>query len=391
LADPSQALTIAAQRLPIRLTIGQVCRQTGLRPGTLRNWEERYRLLVPARTAGGTRLYSQEDVKRIREIQSLLRLNGNSLLGVARSLERRRAEAKRPDATTASTLERLLQLASRAEVAIENARLLEKANLELSQAAEFEKQLHNLATVLGQERSLDRVAEVAVSAAAGIFSCDSALICLATNGGVIRVRAVWGDRYLSLRGQAVERGAHPELDQVLDCGRVMVVNDLRRSEYCDTPLAWEFQPEAFLLAPIVIAGRRLGALLLAHTLLGQAFSAAAPARAEILTAKIASALVNAEAFAEVNQMRSSILAALRHQLRTPLNSLIGFSDLMEKGTAGELTPKQKHYVANIRQSGAQLVELIDRILEDSEPQSTAWSEGKPRRVDPSMREEERAA
>jgi signal transduction histidine kinase len=63
-----------------------VCRLTRSRAGTLRNWEERYRLLTPGRTEGGTRLYSPADVRRIQEIQRLLKANGHSLLAVSRSL-----------------------------------------------------------------------------------------------------------------------------------------------------------------------------------------------------------------------------------------------------------------------------------------------------------------
>jgi len=53
-----------------------------LRPGTLRNWEQRYRLLKPSRTRGGTRLYRAADVERIFEIQWQLAHNGNSLLAI---------------------------------------------------------------------------------------------------------------------------------------------------------------------------------------------------------------------------------------------------------------------------------------------------------------------
>ena len=52
--------------LPIR----EVARQTGVNPITLRAWERRYGLIRPTRTATGHRLYSSEDVARIRQIQT---------------------------------------------------------------------------------------------------------------------------------------------------------------------------------------------------------------------------------------------------------------------------------------------------------------------------------
>ncbi|MDA8482600.1 MerR family transcriptional regulator [Pseudomonas resinovorans] len=54
--------------LPIR----EVARQTGVNPVTLRAWERRYALVVPLRTGKGHRLYSEEDVARIRLILAWL-------------------------------------------------------------------------------------------------------------------------------------------------------------------------------------------------------------------------------------------------------------------------------------------------------------------------------
>ena len=47
-------------RHPIRV----VARRTGLTPSVLRAWEKRYRVVVPLRTDGGQRLYSDDDVLR---------------------------------------------------------------------------------------------------------------------------------------------------------------------------------------------------------------------------------------------------------------------------------------------------------------------------------------
>jgi MerR family transcriptional regulator, light-induced transcriptional regulator len=54
------------------LRIGEVARRTGVTVPTLRAWERRYGLLDPARTNGGHRLYSDDDVERVRAMQRLL-------------------------------------------------------------------------------------------------------------------------------------------------------------------------------------------------------------------------------------------------------------------------------------------------------------------------------
>lgn len=54
-----------------RMKIGAVARLTGIGVHTLRKWESRYQAVNPARTPGGGRLYSYEDVKRLALIKKL--------------------------------------------------------------------------------------------------------------------------------------------------------------------------------------------------------------------------------------------------------------------------------------------------------------------------------
>ena len=51
------------------LRIGELGRRVGLKPELLRAWERRYGVLQPTRTAGGLRLYSPADERRIRTMQ----------------------------------------------------------------------------------------------------------------------------------------------------------------------------------------------------------------------------------------------------------------------------------------------------------------------------------
>jgi MerR family transcriptional regulator, light-induced transcriptional regulator len=49
-----------------RFRIGELASRSNLSPDVLRAWERRYGLLCPERSSGGYRLYSQEDVERVR-------------------------------------------------------------------------------------------------------------------------------------------------------------------------------------------------------------------------------------------------------------------------------------------------------------------------------------
>jgi PAS domain S-box-containing protein len=75
-------------------------------------------------------------------------------------------------------------------------------------------------------------------------------------------------------------------------------------------------------------------------------------------------LREAKAAAETaNLAKSSFLANMSHELRTPLNAVLGFSEMLERGTAGALDPRQREYVGYIRQSGAHLLDIINEILD----------------------------
>src|SRR5690349_13164421 len=54
------------------LRIGELSRRVGVSAELLRAWERRYGLLRPARSQGGLRLYSAEDVERVQTMQAHL-------------------------------------------------------------------------------------------------------------------------------------------------------------------------------------------------------------------------------------------------------------------------------------------------------------------------------
>jgi PAS domain S-box-containing protein len=63
------------------------------------------------------------------------------------------------------------------------------------------------------------------------------------------------------------------------------------------------------------------------------------------------------------QLKSQFLARMSHDLRTPVNAILGFSELLVDGIAGLLTEKQKHYVDHIHAGGQHLLQLVNDILD----------------------------
>jgi MerR family transcriptional regulator, heat shock protein HspR len=68
----------------------------GMHPQTLRIYETRG-LITPKRSSGNTRLYSQEDVDRLRRIQELTSEMGMNLAGVERVFELEQQMARMTD------------------------------------------------------------------------------------------------------------------------------------------------------------------------------------------------------------------------------------------------------------------------------------------------------
>lgn len=64
-----------------------------------------------------------------------------------------------------------------------------------------------------------------------------------------------------------------------------------------------------------------------------------------------------------DRAKSNFLAMISHEMRTPLNAVIGFADFLRSGVAGPLQDKQTDYVESIFQSGSHLLRNIDRILQ----------------------------
>ena len=98
----------------------------------------------------------------------------------------------------------------------------------------------------------------------------------------------------------------------------------------------------------------------------RAARALAESRAELLAAleqkHRALETVNAE-LASANQAKTEFLSTMSHELRTPLNAIIGFSEILKDGLCGPLATQQKEFVGHIHESGTHLLALINDILD----------------------------
>jgi signal transduction histidine kinase/CheY-like chemotaxis protein len=61
--------------------------------------------------------------------------------------------------------------------------------------------------------------------------------------------------------------------------------------------------------------------------------------------------------------KSEFITSMNHELRTPMNSVLGFAQMLELNSEEPLSEKQKLSVENIIRNGNHLIELVDQMLD----------------------------
>ena len=73
---------------PRYYAIGYVAKETNLPAHTLRYWEKEFKQLAPRKSRTGRRMYTEEDLALIRQIQHLLHERGFTIKGAREVLEK---------------------------------------------------------------------------------------------------------------------------------------------------------------------------------------------------------------------------------------------------------------------------------------------------------------
>jgi len=72
---------------------------------------------------------------------------------------------------------------------------------------------------------------------------------------------------------------------------------------------------------------------------------------------------------ETTKLKSEFLAGMSHEFRTPLNAIIGFSEMLLNEDFGKLNEKQQRFANNVVLSGRHLLRLVNDILDISKVES----------------------
>jgi signal transduction histidine kinase len=166
-------------------------------------------------------------------------------------------------------------------------------------------------------------------------------------------------------------GPHPVLEVLRTRSPLLVttIDEARlRSFAQDEPhleLLRRLGVESFMVVPLVARDREIGAIGLISSDPGRPFGEEDLAQANDLAFRAALAIDNARLYREAqeaNQAKSDLLAVISHDLRTPLNSIIGHADLLALGIQEELSDGSLQWVGRIRMAAGHLLYLIDELL-----------------------------
>jgi signal transduction histidine kinase len=69
--------------------------------------------------------------------------------------------------------------------------------------------------------------------------------------------------------------------------------------------------------------------------------------------------------AELERLRAEFVGVASHELKTPINVIIGYLELLQEGIYGELTPMQKEILTTIGKQANSLTRLVKRLLDIS--------------------------
>lgn len=122
---------------------------------------------------------------------------------------------------------------------------------------------------------------------------------------------------------------------------------------------------AVLLVPLVARGRTIGAVAFVSNDPARRFGDEDLALARDVAWRAALALDNATLYSEAtraNQAKADFLAVVSHDLRTPLNAVMGYADLLCMGVPEPLSPAVRDRIDRIRTSARHLSYLLNELL-----------------------------
>ncbi len=258
----------------------------------------------------------------------------------------------------------LTTFAGQAAVAIENARLFQLTDLQLSERVSELETLERIDIELNRSLDLRKVAEITVNWALENSSATAGMIGLVV-GEPPRFLMVYRYGYAEYDVPEGTEGDFLPLDR----GIVSRVMRTRQAEVVpDVSIDPDYVPSlhgCISQATLpMMSGGNINALLILETNREPRLRLADMPFLQRLTEHASIAISNAQLYAELtraNQSKSEFVSFVAHELKNPLTSIKGYSDVLLGGAVGALSEPQRNFLSTIRSNAERMNNLVSDL------------------------------
>jgi signal transduction histidine kinase len=260
--------------------------------------------------------------------------------------------------------ELLTTFAGQAAVAIENARLFQMTDLQLSQRVSELETLEQIDVELNRSLDLSKVAQITVTWAMENSGATAGLLGVVF-GDPPKLDIVYKVGYEQNDAPQQAEGSLWPLDR----GIVSRVMRTKQAELVpDVTIDPHYIPSlrggrSQITIPM-LSGGQINALLVLETNQEPRFRLADMPFLQRLAEHASIAIANAQLYAELNranQSKSEFVSFVAHELKNPLTSIQGYSDVLIAGAAGGLSDQQKHFLGTIRFNAERMNTLVSDL------------------------------
>jgi hypothetical protein len=229
-----------------------------------------------------------------------------------------------------------------------------------------------LSSSLDYAATLDRLANLAVPELADWCTVDT----LEADGEIRRLAVAHADPAQVDWAQQLQQHyafdpqAEFGVSHVLRTGQAEIYTQIPADLLANTPLSLDLlrqvKVNSAMIVPLMVGGKPLGAISLIAAESKRQYSPTDLRLAEELAHRAAQAVENARLYQqaqEVNRVKDEFLATLSHELRSPLNGILGWAQFLRRGKANDST--RDRALETIERNAKAQVQLIDDLLDIS--------------------------